>query len=479
MASPTQIGLSAHAEPHAPTDPVRYIGFLLATGLVNALIAGFFFVHLPDARQPSLVSLTLRATIYVLIGALAGTSGPWFYWRRPNSPFLINPPLRLLQFVLCGAVGWVWVPAIVLLAREDSPLSAPIAILGAGLLAIALRRALPAEPPIPATQPHQLFADTLRTPPRQLHGYFLSASIYIAAYDLATGWILTACALLSGSIFLIAWKLTLPPSKGTPASTHTRRGAWRLASVVIPAILVTLFALIHGVGHRAQLEAVAAQSRANPHGRAAKPSEDTPASATGIAGYHSIILWPEPQRHDIQPPIPALTSVLAPGTTKPLIIKFDGPYFYFQMPNKRPAPNALQVHGTPIAHDFQSNNFIPLVMEAHQTLGRPIPIARLREIELDILNGDNRPGPISIALLLTDSASPNNQLYLGQEPVLTSQPGSFAVKSAPAAETLRFQIPNPAKLRRFDQITVMVLPDSSNYDQGSKVAVEQFQLIPR
>jgi len=122
---------------------------------------------------------------------------------------------------------------------------------------------------------------------------------------------------------------------------------------------------------------------------------------------------------------------------------------------------------------------MPLVMEAHQTLGSAIPLARCREIQVGILNGDNRPGVINVAVLLGRSSAPLNQLYLGQRPVLSSQPASFAFKPTAAAETLRFLVPASAKLRTFDQITVMILPDEANYDQGSKIAIQQFQLMPR
>ena len=271
-----------------------------------------------------------------------------------------------------------------------------------------------------------------------------------------------------------------PPAHRT---TESRPAGAALAWAVIPAIFVTLFALLYGVEHRNRVEAGAALASTNSQSQDDGANQKSPPagqdSIAGISGYQSIILWPVPVPKQILPPLPAPTSFLAPGTTKPLIIRFDGPYFYFQPPHKGPGPTAQQAHGTPLAIDFQANNFIPLIMEAHQTLGSSIPTARCREIQLGILNKDNHPGVINVAVLLSDSASPANQLYLGQQPVVSSQPGQFAVKSSPAGETLRFPIPAPATIRKFDQITVMFFPDSSNYDQGPKVAIQQFQLLPR
>jgi len=490
MASPTQIGLAAYPASAQP-GTMRYFTFMVAGGLLNSLIAAFLFLHLPADHAPTITSLVVRASIFVFVGAAAGTVGAWYYWRRPASPFLVDPPIPFHLFALASAAGWVWVPAVVLLSREDSPLTCPVAVLGAALLATALRQAMPSSDlfvPTPAENGRTLFAATLRSPRREFHGYLLAIGVYLAGYELVNGWILDAGGLLALCAFLFIWKSTSEPSAAFGDNRHSRkqtaRAARRLAYILLPAVLVTLFALLYGVEHRNRLETVAgAQSRDNAQSQgdaAARTSQsDAHPSANGISGFQSIILWPFPQKKEILPPLPQPASLLAPGTTKPLVIRFDGPYFYFQPPRKAPSPNALQVRGTPLIHDFQSNNFMPLVMEAHQTLGSAIPLARCREIQVGILNGDNRPGVINVAVLLGRSSAPLNQLYLGQQPVLSSQPASFAFKPTAAAETLRFLVPASAKLRTFDQITVMILPDEANYDQGSKIAIQQFQLMPR
>ena len=494
MASPTQIGLATSPASSQP-GTMRYFGFIVTAGLLNSLIAAFLFLRLPDAHAPTLTTLVVRASIYVLVGALAGTAGAWYYWRRPASPFLVDPPIPFHLFALASAAGWVWVPAVVLLSREDSPVTCPVAVLGAALLATALRQAIPSrDMPVPTRAQHDqpLFAATLRTPHREFHGYLLAIGLYLAGYELVNGWNLDAGGMLALCAFLFVWKRTQEPAAPPGDKLHSRKqttGATRrLAYILLPAVLVTLFALLYGVEHRNRLEAIAAaQSRDNPQSQgddaAQKPQPDAHPSANGISGYQSIILWPLPQKKEILPPLPQPASLLAPGTTKPLIIRFDGPYFYFQPPHKAPGPAALQVRGTPLIHDFQSNNFMPLVMEAHQTLGSAIPLARCREIQVGLLNGDNRPGVINVAILLSHSSAPSSQLYLGQQSILSSQPGRFGFKATAVPETLRFAIPvsgpASAKLRSFDQITVMLLPDEANYDQGSKVAIQQFQLIPR
>ena len=489
MASPTQVGVSSYTAATRPDGMMRFFGFVAAAGLLNALIASFLLFRLPDAHAPTLTSIVIRAVIFIAFATLAGSAGIWFYWKNSGSPFSANPPVPLALFVLCCAIGWVWVPAFVLLSREDSPVTAPIAILAAALLGAALRKVIPpaavlyeethnAEPENKA-----LFAATLARPRREAYGYVVALCIYLAGYYYANGWIIDGSSMLGVSAFIFAWKYTLEPVQKLDHRKQTVRAARRLAYAVVPAILITLFALLYGVEHRNRAEADAALASTNSQPQTGdadqKPDPTAATSATGISGYHSIILYPVPQKNQIAPPLPPQTSFLAPGTTKPLIIKFDGPYYYFQPPHKAPSPSAFKVQGTPLIHDFQANNFIPLTMEAHQTLGASIPLARCREIQVGILNGDNRLGVINLAVLLTDSSSPEYQLYLGQQPVASSQPDHFSQKSSPAAETLSFQIPTPARIRKFDEITIMFLPDSANYDVGPKVAIQQFQLIPR
>ena len=59
------------------------------------------------------------------------------------------------------------------------------------------------------------------------------------------------------------------------------------------------------------------------------------------------------------------------------------------------------------------------------------------------------------------------------------QPGDFTIKSAPRTETLHFEVPAVQGLREFDEITVMVLPDIEHQFVAAKIAIRQFELLPR
>jgi hypothetical protein len=485
MASPTQIGISPYQAAAPLPSLTRFLALLTSAGLINASIAAYLLCPLPPSRHPSLTALLVRAAVYVSGAALAGGLGAWFYWTRPGNAFRLSPPVSFRLFTLANAAAWVWIPSMVLWSGQDSPVFPCVGVLAATLLAHGLRKIVPlsAQPQPAPTYPRELFAETLQTHPRELHGYILALCLYAAAYELTNSWVLDAGCLLALSAFLFAWKLTSAPHPSSPNSNADAQALRRLAIAVPAAILVTAVALLFGVTHRNLVLAQAAPSRddgPSQAGNTDRPSRSQRAAGSTLSGYESIILWPVPEKKQILPPLPEPATLLAPGTTKPLVIRFDGPYFYFQPPGKRPASDAHQAHGTPIEVNIRANNFIPLVMEAHQSLGTPIPLARCGEIEVTILNGDNHPGTVSLGVLLTDTSAPGApQVYLGQQPLLSTQPAEFRVKTEPVPESLRFSVQAQAKIRKFDQITVLFFPDTANYTLGPKLAIQQFQLSPR
>jgi hypothetical protein len=492
MGSPSQAGIFPRKASSGQPGIARFTGYLVVAGLLNALIVAYLICYLPPAHAPTARSLFVRALIYVAVASLAGLAGERFYWNRSETPFETDPPLSFALFALACAAGWVWVPSVVLLSRQDSPASPALAAIGAAILAAGLRRVVPTASLLrrhaSGTEfgTRELFADSVLTHRREVHGYIIALCIYATACSLITRYYLNAATPLALAAFLFAWKATLEPVD-LPDERKTRsRAGRRLALVTLPAILATLFALLFDVEHRnrvsianaAALSGVNGSSRSG--GSSQKAGHTARNSAIGVSGYESIILWPVQEKKQIVAPLTPPTQPLAPGTTKPRVIRFDGPYWYFQPPNNRPGPTAFQAHDTPLAVDIESRNFLPLVMEAHQSLGSSVRLARCREIQVAIENSENHPGPIALGVLLTDLASPGKPtLYLGQQPVATSQPGQFRIKSLAASEAVRFPVPAQDKIRKFDEITVMFFPDGEHFELGPKISIEQFELFPR
>jgi hypothetical protein len=473
----------------APFALRRFLVFLAAAGLVNAMIGGYLLCRLPEPHSATLASLFLRAVVHVGVGVLAGALGSWLYWKHPSSPLRDGSPGSFAPFALICAAGWVWVPPMVVFADQLSAGAALIAMIGAFVLVSGLRSATgfvfsPAQP-LPSGVGYEsdgLFQESLQRPRADAFGYLIAVSLYAAGAALVAHSIFPAIALLAFSAALFAWKATVPSGRSFESLEETRRAALRLGLQVIPAILVTIWALAGGAGHR-DLAAHADEANAvdeNSSSQKNSPKPGTGLARNGLGGYESLILWPFPEKKQLLPPILQQNSLLAPGTREPVVLRFNGEYWFVQAPQKRPGPEAHQASGTPISVDIRANNAVPLVMDAHQNLSAPVPLARCREIEVEIENRDNKAGSISLALLLTDAAAPHKQtLYLGQQPIVSTDSTHFSIKQSPVFETLRFPVPPTGSIRKFSEITVLVLPDVEHMFAAPKIAIQQFKLFPR
>jgi hypothetical protein len=301
--------------------------------------------------------------------------------------------------------------------------------------------------------------------------------VYLACAALATHYFYTAACLLSGSTFLFAWKKGVSTSESLSRTHQYKKAVLRLARIGIPAVLVTMWALLSGVAHRNG--AAAASSTPSANKDKAGKSLLTNAKLS-LDEYESVVLWPYPDKKQVVPPVLLRKELLAPGTTRPLVIRFTGPYWFVQPPHSKPGPAAHQAHGTPIAVNIASIDRTPLVMQAHQYLSAPVRTSRCREIQVEIENSDNTAGALSFALLLVDGSSPKKPtLYLGQQTLTSSEPAKFVIKQSPVFETLTFAVPENPKFRKFDEMSVVLLPDSAHEFTAPKIAIQQFQLFPR
>jgi len=461
----------------------KFFFYMVSAGLINAMFAGILFCRLPELHLPSLSAIFSRAVLYVVVGSLAGVVGSWLYWRSPWNLFRESPPIPFPLFALLCASGWIWIPSMVILSEQSSAFATTIAVIGTAFLAVGLRNATASvfAPSMSGSEGYgpesELFAESLYRAPREAHGYVITLLLYAGVYALGMHFNYGAAALFALSVFLFIWKQAIVPNDDLAKKHEYRRASLRLVGLAIPAILVTAWALLDGVAHRNRMEEMnAAASARNGDSSHKKKGASTP---SGLGGYESLILWPVPEKKRIVPPLPE-TTLLAARTSEPLVIRFDGSYWYLQPPNKTPGPTAHQSHGTPIGAEIASINSTPLVMEAHQILGSVIPIARCREIQVEIENRDNKIGVISLAVLLKNGASPKSPtLYLGQHPIVSTEPEHFLYKTESVFETLRFAVPPSVTMRKFDEITVMMLPDVEHALVGPKIAIKGFQLFPR
>jgi hypothetical protein len=82
--------------------------------------------------------------------------------------------------------------------------------------------------------------------------------------------------------------------------------------------------------------------------------------------YSGVILTLPPKSHPrIEPPAPSDSTNFSTALPKPVIIPFDGAYWYFIRPDPRPRADARIQHGDPIKANVRSTDHRELAMESH------------------------------------------------------------------------------------------------------------------
>ena len=472
-----------------PPSVTRFVVLLVTAGSMNAVLFGFLLCRLPAFHAFSLTSLLIRATATVGFGVLGGVAGTWLYWKSPWSPHREQTPFSFGLFVLVCASAWTWAPAAAFFSEQLSTATAIAAAIGSYLLFAGLRDAAPLFLPnlevaqSASTPQPSLFADALAAPHFELHGYLIAVTLYAGCAAILHGANHTAAMLLALCVAIFAWKRPALGNDLPDTRNQTvKRFAIRFAAASLAAVLATAWALLDEVSHHSQIVSAGANPATGGKNHLGDTDRDGTTANSNYrgVGYESLILYPVPEKQAIIAPIPSRVSLLAPGTTTPVTIRFTGSYRYVQPPSKHPGPHAHHAYGTPLHADIESSNSIPVIMDAHQKFAAPVQTDRCSTIQVDVANLDNVAGSISLAMLLgNDSAGRTRTLYLGQQPFLSTQPDHFLLKSRPVFETLSFSLPMRANLRKFDEITVVVLSDTQHSFVAPKIAIEAFRLFPR
>lgn len=464
---------------------MRGLTLLSGSALFSSMLVAFLFCRLPDSYSPTVLSLVLHASAYVMFGALAGIAAMWFYWNSPSSPFRLNSPVPLPLLSAVSAAGWVWVPAMVILYDQISRAAAIVAMIGAFLLGAGLRRTtalltLTGTSAYSGPERSEIFAESLYLPPVEPSGYLVAAGLSAGAYLLIEKSIFAATALLAFTSFLFAWVRTHVQDREFQVEREFQRATLRLLSILLPAIIATAWALLDGIeyrNHAAEMAASAATRTEGGHGSAETSKDSRPKS--GVGGYESIILWPILRKKELIAPIPPKPSPFAYGSSQPLAIPFIGSYWYFQPPEKRPGPDAHQAYGSPAGIGIRSENSIGLAVEAHQRLPYEIRFSQCREIEVDVTIRDTDPGEVTMAVLLSDSHHPKlPAVPLGRQLVISNDVGHPIRRPSSSFKSFRYSIPEHPSSRQFDEITVELIPDLEHSLTAPRLAIEKFRLFP-
>ena len=315
-----------------------------------------------------------------------------------------------------------------------------------------------------------------------MHGFITAVCFYSGLFAWHRKSFIVASFLMALCAFVLSWKIRGDAPHAHENREKRSRTALRLATAAFTAVLVTMGLLLLGLPHGAFSGAMGinAHNRTPSGRRTPQQHKGTANPASGLSGYERIILWPLPEKKKIVAPTPSKFLHAGFNMSKPMTIPFAGAYWYFQPRANGVGTRPHVARGSPLTVNIRSTNHIPLIMEAHQALGAAIPLVCCREMQVTIENSDNAPGTIAVGVLLTDSTSLGKPtFYLGQQAVLSTEPGRFSVKSSPVPEVLHFPIPDHSRIEEFDEITIVFFPDAERPYTGAKIAIKQFDLVPR
>jgi hypothetical protein len=259
-----------------------------------------------------------------------------------------------------------------------------------------------------------------------------------------------------------------------------------LAVVITSAGLIPYLRHMHGYG----AVGVPAASRLG-HGVSPRaPQQDTrrekksDGSVSDFAeAYSGIVLWPKKQTFTtLVAPAPILGghSLGTSRSTNPLVVPFNGVYWFFKAPDIRPPRGSREAQGSPELLNIRSTDQHPVSMEAHQNLGTFIDLDCCSRIQVAIRNTDRYPETVSLELMLTDTSLPTKPSQsLGSVMVKSTRPWQLYGDRPPVSETLSFDMPAHSAIHHFDEVTIVFRLDPARADFGAKIGVERFVLVPR
>ncbi|RSL16931.1 hypothetical protein EDE15_2458 [Edaphobacter aggregans] len=457
----------------APTLSSVCIPVIFGVAVTVALVSMFC----PALRPQSLSWISLAALAAFLLLVASFLSG--LIAQMICGLFRNYLPNVSSSVVLATCIGGLWVPAWVLCLRGPSILTVLagcfcIVSVGRSLKQYDRETAVAAMKRPPAVPFHlddskALIRVILPSLAVAVIAEAAIVAVFLKRYEIAS--------VLAGSgVAALVWRFG---SKATPRGEESDRlGSSRTMLSLSLAFAFTVVVMMPYL--RSFRWAVVGESlvgRGVTAGRTAERSREP--TATSNDGYSGIILLPltEPRKKIVAP-----RSKDAPSTSfrrrEPMVIPFDGVYWYFKAPDKRPRATARIVRGSSTKAIIRSSDRYPLLMEAHQKLGAPIDFNCCSSVEIVVQNADHRPGAIALELWLVDSASPRViGRYIGTVTIPSSE-GEGVSSEEQGEEKLEFSVPEGGGGGEFNEITVVVRPAAERARAGAQIAIRQFVLQP-
>lgn len=421
-----------------------------------------------------------RTAVFFLVITMAANAFAVWSNRRIFRG-LIDGPAGPLMLAMWPTV--VWVPLLVLLLREQSAGMVLLPPLMAASATISLKRWRPQAAGSAATSFGRGDLSTLfhversRSLLRLLAPALVTATILHAAvaemgldHPLIAGWLFAFC--VAGPLWV--YRAGVERCAGERTAGPSLHGVLRHTLAVF---LLLGFALIPYLRSSRLVSVMTAALRAKPSPPpSASEGKSSRAPNTSYTGV--ILTLPPQQRHTVAVPVAPKRSESG-VRRRPVILLFDGVYWYFRQPDRRPRADAPVVQGDPRRRDIRSTDMRPLSMEAHQLLPSPVRMDCCSAIRVSIENAEREAGVIFVEVLLRDrTLKESAPISLGSVPIASSESTESRRDRAPVDEVLRFPLPLHARRGRFDEIDVVIRPTGERARRGAHIAVQWFELTP-
>ena len=464
---------------HDSRQPLFPVAVTMAVGLLNAAGICDWICRIPP-RGSSLWGLTIRALLYVAIAALVHMAAIRIFTQAFRDHFSVPPWPEIGLSWPCS----VWMPALVLLLKSESIfavlLPPIIAVLATGFV---VRMQAGPEARV-VLEPAHLFR-MLPSPPMletMVPAFASSVAFESGVGSLAGSDYLAAGLLFGFGMVFPIWRLKTAGPDGAFAFRRGIRFSQRQSEIlsVVAAFALTLFVLLPSGRNRrfdAELNALLQAAKANAK---AKPVKTQPVNRPLGSGYTGVVLLLPPKPKDkIEAPAPVDQTLAHTAKARPLVIPFDGVYWFFKFPDLKPKADAVVTHGDPIKANVRSTDKLPISMEAHQPLATPLKMDCCRAIRVELVNADNRLGAISVEIVLRSiSRTGIVSQSLGSQVLPSSELERIPADRQPVNETLTFPMPRHARGKLFNEISILVQPSRERALVGARIAVQQFVLAP-
>jgi hypothetical protein len=472
------------------------IGGLLVGAVVASLVCRLPFSHSLSLRE--LIGAAVQRVLEVLLAAAITV------WALcAISPQTTN--LNTRRLILRTSLDALWLVPLALFLRENSAWAVAMA---AVLVASAVKSfrflqdiSVPGDPledpgQSPALSPSRSPFSLTESSPyfrRQLSAAAVALCAQTGAIAAFAGDSFTASVLVGACSGVWTWSFTREIPSARPQPSAQSRSLSRASFILALAIIFTAVGLvpylrhtygIRGFGVPSRYHARQEFSQLDPLAQAGHDKTSDNSIAGTREGDPGVVLWPEKlTRTKLVAPAPVIGNTLLTShrSAEPLVIPFEGVYWFFKAPDMHPPRSSREEHGSPELLDIRSTDHRPLSMEAHENLGSTIDLNCCSRIQIAIRNADHYPETVSMELVLINSSTPGKPYQsLGEMMVKSTRPWKLYDKRLPpVSETLNFAIPAASPLHRFDEVKIVFRIDAARADAGPRIAIDHLVLVPR